>query len=179
MSVPRVFIIGPGAGHNYSAAGRFGPRIDVGVGGCNPFNTDALIAELSLAFSSHSVTAEDFIVLGSSAVLNALACALLAARFGKLRLLIYGAQRKDYTPRDIEVPSAPHTAAELANGGHQYASRDDGLRHCLICNGAEASLTTQCPGRRLTDDEESRVLSGDLNFIAGEWVGEELAERRN
>lgn len=53
--------------------------------------------------------------------------------------------------------------------GHRFYSRDDGLRHCKICGGAEASLPNQCPGRRMNEVEESQVQAGRLDFVDGSW----------
>lgn len=171
MSEPRVFVIGPGAGHDYSAAMRFGRAVAVGVGGCNPFNTDALVQELSAAFTERQITDRDFVVLGSSAVLNALACAWIAARFGKLRLLIYGAQRKDYTPRDVSFQrGAGGPAAPAGRNGHVFYEREDELQHCKICGGAESSLPTQCPQRKLLPAEEAGITDGALDYVGGAWV---------
>lgn len=50
---------------------------------------------------------------------------------------------------------------------------DGGLFACIICGGAEGSLTTECCGRQLTEQEERRIYTvGDLNFRNGQWVNE-------
>ena len=46
---------------------------------------------------------------------------------------------------------------------------DGGLLHCLDCNGAESSLTTDCVGRRLTDNEQTCVANGD-DFKNNKWI---------
>jgi hypothetical protein len=53
---------------------------------------------------------------------------------------------------------------------HDFYDRDDGLQHCKVCNGAEGSLTTDCPGRRMTDAEEERVYDGEIDFKDGQWI---------
>lgn len=50
---------------------------------------------------------------------------------------------------------------------------DGGLAVCTVCGGAEGSLTTECPGVRMTALESEYVYSGDLDFINGRW--EEIA----
>lgn len=47
---------------------------------------------------------------------------------------------------------------------------DGGLSYCTVCTGAEGSLPTECPGRKLTDDEESLVASGVKDYVNGKWV---------
>lgn len=47
---------------------------------------------------------------------------------------------------------------------HDLFERDDDLSHCKVCGGAEGSLTTLCPGRRMTNDEEKAVYAGKLDF---------------
>lgn len=41
---------------------------------------------------------------------------------------------------------------------------------CKVCGGAEASLTTHCPNRKLTEDEERKIIKGDLDFLDGMWI---------
>jgi hypothetical protein len=38
------------------------------------------------------------------------------------------------------------------------------LALCKICGGAEACLPTNCPGRKLTQEEMNKVSNGELNF---------------
>ena len=35
---------------------------------------------------------------------------------------------------------------------------------CKICGGAEGSMPTNCPGRRLTGDELDAIFAGRLDF---------------
>lgn len=41
---------------------------------------------------------------------------------------------------------------------------------CDICNGAEGSLPTHCPGRRMTEEEEKLVFNGSLDYQNGKWI---------
>ncbi|CAG2149944.1 Uncharacterised protein [Ralstonia mannitolilytica] len=47
---------------------------------------------------------------------------------------------------------------------------DGGLSVCTVCGGIEGSLTTECPGVRMSADEQDRVYAGLLDFQGGEWV---------
>jgi hypothetical protein len=53
---------------------------------------------------------------------------------------------------------------------HQYHDREDGLLHCKICNGGEGSLPSECPGRRMTEEEDNDVYAGTLDYRQGQWV---------
>lgn len=53
---------------------------------------------------------------------------------------------------------------------HVYYERDDGLCHCKVCGGAEGSLPTDCPGTKMTQDQEDRVFGCTLDYRKGEWV---------
>ena len=45
------------------------------------------------------------------------------------------------------------------------------LKWCECCNGAEGSLPTDCPGRRMTDEEEEAVVVGLLDYVRRRgWV---------
>ena len=44
------------------------------------------------------------------------------------------------------------------------------LAFCTTCKGGEGSLTTDCCGRPMTEQETEKVYkSGTLDFIDGEW----------
>lgn len=45
-----------------------------------------------------------------------------------------------------------------------------GLGMCSVCGGAEGTLTTECCGRQITEEEQHRIYEvGDLDFVNGEW----------
>jgi hypothetical protein len=46
---------------------------------------------------------------------------------------------------------------------------DGGLALCTVCGGAEASLPHECPGYRMTADQEDAVQAGTLDFRNGDW----------
>jgi hypothetical protein len=50
---------------------------------------------------------------------------------------------------------------------HDFFDRDDELQHCKVCGGAEGSLPTLCPGRRMTEEEQDAVYAGELDFNMG------------
>ena len=46
-----------------------------------------------------------------------------------------------------------------------------GLGFCIVCGGAEGTLTTECCGRKITKEEEDRIYKqGNLDFRDGKWV---------
>jgi hypothetical protein len=44
------------------------------------------------------------------------------------------------------------------------------LAVCVVCGGAEISLTTECAGRALTQSEEALVTDGALDYKDGRWI---------
>ena len=46
---------------------------------------------------------------------------------------------------------------------------DGGLFICTVCNGAEGSLPSECPGRRMTPQESAEVYEGLVDFVKGKW----------
>ena len=44
-----------------------------------------------------------------------------------------------------------------------------GLAFCDVCKGAEASLPTDCPSRRLTADEQDAIQAGTVDYVGGKW----------
>ena len=48
---------------------------------------------------------------------------------------------------------------------------DGGLAHCTICNGFEGTLTSECCGRKITEEEEHKIYEEcSLDFRDGQWV---------
>lgn len=50
---------------------------------------------------------------------------------------------------------------------------DGGLAMCTVCRGGEASLTSECCERKLTEAEEQAVMARKLDFQDGKWVEHE------
>lgn len=44
------------------------------------------------------------------------------------------------------------------------------LKYCEQCKGAEASLPTECPGRPLTELQESNLILNKINYINNRWI---------
>lgn len=99
----RVFVIGPGQ-HVYDAAKKFGQRVDVLDFRANPFETDDLFfSVMHELFDKGNMQEDEFIVLGSNAILNAIAVAAIVGKYNKVNVLVYGAKHRDYTPRTIDL----------------------------------------------------------------------------
>lgn len=47
---------------------------------------------------------------------------------------------------------------------HEFYEREDGLMHCKICGGAEGSLPTNCPGKRMAGEEQNAIYDGQLDY---------------
>lgn len=45
-----------------------------------------------------------------------------------------------------------------------------GLALCEVCRGAEASLPSECPGRKMTAVEEDHVQAGNIDFKNGQFL---------
>jgi hypothetical protein len=52
---------------------------------------------------------------------------------------------------------------------HDYEVRDDGLDSCTVCGGGEGALPAECPGARMTADEQDAVYAGQLEYVHGRW----------
>jgi hypothetical protein len=50
---------------------------------------------------------------------------------------------------------------------------DGGLALCKICGGLEGALTTDCPGEKLSFDQDKKVYLGEIDFVEGKgWVNQ-------
>jgi hypothetical protein len=47
---------------------------------------------------------------------------------------------------------------------------DGGLSLCTVCHGAEGTLPAECPGVKMTDEQQRAVYAGEINFTNGEWT---------
>jgi predicted metal-binding protein len=45
----------------------------------------------------------------------------------------------------------------------------ENLALCLVCGGAEGTLTTECFGRLLLEEKLDAIYFGGLDFIGGGW----------
>lgn len=52
----------------------------------------------------------------------------------------------------------------------QCADHHGELFSCSRCGGGEGSLPTECPGYRMTADQNDRVYAGWVDFVGGKWV---------
>ena len=59
---------------------------------------------------------------------------------------------------------------ECQNKGYGCQFCDGGLSWCTICDGFEGTLTKECPGVRMTEEEQDAVYkTGTLDFKDGKW----------
>ena len=47
---------------------------------------------------------------------------------------------------------------------------DGGLAICVVCGGAEGTLTTDCQGRAMSEEEQEAVHKGQIDFVEGRWI---------
>jgi hypothetical protein len=55
----------------------------------------------------------------------------------------------------------------ICKGSHEYPGCqfcDGGLFTCTVCHGFEGSLPTDCPGTRMTPEQENAVYAGTLDY---------------
>jgi hypothetical protein len=65
-------------------------------------------------------------------------------------------------------------------GGHAWYECEKGCNGCMFCNGGlasctrcggfEGSLPSECPGEKMTEEQETAIYAGALDFRAGTWV---------
>ena len=54
--------------------------------------------------------------------------------------------------------------------GHVFYDREDELRHCKVCGGAECELPAECPGEPMTENQRALVCAGTLDYCDVGWV---------
>lgn len=90
---PVVWIANEG-GHDYKDAERFGRLMPITTGSINPFNPDRLMVMISHRLRVAS--AEDFLAVSGSPMLNSLAVAMWVVRFGVCNVLLWSHRDKEY-----------------------------------------------------------------------------------
>lgn len=95
----KVWIVNS-AGHNFDAAKQYGELIPLTVGRVNIFNVERLLNEFKGKLASYEKG--DWILLSGNVVLNVLAVAIVLAKHGEVRMLLYDVIKKEYVPREIK-----------------------------------------------------------------------------
>jgi hypothetical protein len=58
---------------------------------------------------------------------------------------------------------------------HQFEridKREDSLNeleHCKVCHCAEGTLPQECPGKPVSYEDQSFIMSGQLEYLRGKW----------
>lgn len=75
-----------------------------------------------------------------------------------------------WTAQKLGLPEYVKAADSNRDPTHAFHQREDGLFHCKVCNGAEASLPTECPRLPMSSEQELAVQRGEVDFIGARWV---------
>ena len=84
--MPKVYVLNRG-GHDYAEAERFGELVYCTDGLIDKLDTSLMFRELSVAMKDSQP--DDYILLTSLSSLCSVACAMFAAKHGKLNLLLF------------------------------------------------------------------------------------------
>jgi hypothetical protein len=99
-SKKKVFICNKG-GHNYEQALKFGELVYVTEGNVNRFNTSNFYRAFIDAMEGSNK--EDYILITSLSILNAIAAAVFARKHGRVNFLLFS--HDDYTCREVDIDS--------------------------------------------------------------------------
>lgn len=107
----KVFVVNDG-GHNYSDARRFGEVRFCTSGELDKFDTAQMYRQLQASLLD--ALPEDYILVTSLTSLCSIACAMFAARFGHLNMLLY--KDNQYIERTIVFYNPPNKGLYDATG---------------------------------------------------------------
>lgn len=85
--------------HDFKKAERFGQLVYLTDGVVNRFAVNQLYRECGAAMKD--ATAEDYILVSSLSILNAVAASIMAHRFGCVNFLVFDTTKRTYEPREI------------------------------------------------------------------------------
>ena len=80
------------------------------------------------------------------------------------------AEASQWTAKKLGIPEAAQVDKTEVDPTHQFHAREDGLLHCRQCNGAEASLPTECPRVPMSPVLEEAVQRGQIDYVGSRWV---------
>jgi len=64
-----------------------------------------------------------------------------------------------------------HVRAECKGNCDPYGCNLCNLFICVICNGAEGSLPTDCPGVKMMEEQEQQIYAGKLDYRVDKgWI---------
>jgi len=95
---PHVYIPNR-SNHDFTKARDFGELCFITEGSVNRFSVNDIARQVREAMSD--ATASDYLIISSLPVLNAIAAAIFAHRFGRLNLLLHDAKTGGYLSRSI------------------------------------------------------------------------------
>ncbi|MCH7605127.1 hypothetical protein IID24_04045 [Patescibacteria group bacterium] len=98
--MPKVYVTNRG-GHSYEAAEKYGEIIYITEGTLNRFSTNSLYRAFIDGMSNSRP--EDFILITSMSIVNAIGAAVFARKHGCLNLLLY--RDGEYILREIDIDS--------------------------------------------------------------------------
>ena len=116
----KVYVVNKG-GHNYSDATRFGELIFMSEGSQNRFAVSAtyrLFVE-----SMQGSNEDDYILVTSMNVLNAVASAIFARKHGRLNLLLFN--KGQYEPRELDIDSLLYMDDESSRQNLTVSNKDN------------------------------------------------------
>lgn len=96
----KVFVTNKG-GHNYEKAGEYGELIYVTEGTINRFATATIYRAFVDAMAESKE--DDFLLVTSMNVMNAIGAAVFARKHGRLNILLY--REGKYIPRELDIDS--------------------------------------------------------------------------
>lgn len=96
--MPKVFIINKSA-HNFSATKKYGKQVFLSNGLMNRYATNNIHRQFQAILKKSKP--EDYIVLCSLNVMNAIACSIFVKKHGTLNLLLY--KQGKYVERNLMI----------------------------------------------------------------------------
>ncbi len=106
---PIVWLANEG-GHDYRTAEKFGRIMPITTGSINPFSPDRLMVLISHRLQVAS--ADDFLVISGSPLLNALIVAMWLRRFDHLNLLLWSHRDSEYKLVTVQAATVDRLATE-------------------------------------------------------------------
>lgn len=93
-----------------------------------------------------------------------LVCAAIAVPIG-----IYRAH-KARNAKFNAAKNSGHRQTLCTCGKYGCSVCDGGLFICAVCNCAEGTLTTHCPGAQVPGKVQDSIFAGSLDYVNGRWL---------
>lgn len=128
LRAPKVYVPNKSY-HDFRSAERFGELIFLTEGIVKRFNTNDITRQCYEMMKD--AQPNDYVLISGLSIINSIACAIFARRFGRINVLLHDPKSGDYRSRSVVIDDKEvdlHGRTDSASAEHPSAPRSDHSR---------------------------------------------------